>query len=565
MTVSEQRPSTAEGSAWLRSGRLYVGLTLVSLVVAAASLMFMSTPSYDPWSWLIWGREILHGHLHIAGGSSWKPLPVIFTTVFAIFGSAAPNLWLIIARAGALLAVIMAGVLAARLTWELGVGRISASAEDGSVSALRNAGAWKRLVLIAPVVVAGLIALVGSTFTSGYPDNSMLGYSEGVMVAAALIAAERAYDGHHRQAFALGFVAALDRPEVWVFWGPYGLWLMWRDPGARRLVIGLIVLAIALWIVPQKLGGQSAGALISHAKTNHSARSAVNSADPFRTEIRKLRTLVLERVQYAAALLILCAVALLIRARRNAESWLATLRSHRALCAVALTGLFGFVWGLGIAVETQDGFAGNPRYAVLGVVFLYVAGGAAFGWGCYAVARVLREIVARVRRRSSTAVTAPLAVGTTLVAALFILVPNAFNRRFPSVHSIRHSLSYQTQLRNGDKLLIDHMGGPAKVLACGYVMTNNLQVTQLTWYLDVPIGTVWAASPPPNPKTHQLAPNVVFQDAVTPGNPLEPATQTIKFWESEGMHYTVTKSGLVTLYTDCGRAVKLSPRPGSSE
>ena len=30
--------------------------------------------------------------------------------------------------------------------------------------------------------------------------------------------------------------AALDRPELWVCWISYGLWLAWRDPGARRLV-----------------------------------------------------------------------------------------------------------------------------------------------------------------------------------------------------------------------------------------------------------------------------------------------------------------------------------------
>ena len=48
----------------------------------------------------------------------------------------------------------------------------------------------------------------------------MLGYSEGVMTAAFLIAVERAWDGHHRQAFALGIIPCLDRPEVWLHVGP---------------------------------------------------------------------------------------------------------------------------------------------------------------------------------------------------------------------------------------------------------------------------------------------------------------------------------------------------------
>ena len=34
-------------------------------------------PVYDPWAWLIWGRELLHGGLETAAGPSWKPLPVL--------------------------------------------------------------------------------------------------------------------------------------------------------------------------------------------------------------------------------------------------------------------------------------------------------------------------------------------------------------------------------------------------------------------------------------------------------------------------------------------------------
>ena len=74
------------------------------------------------------------------------------------------------------------------------------------------------------------------------------------MTAIVLIAVERHLDGHHRQAFAIGFFAALDRPEIWLFWGPYGLWLFWKDPGARRLVIGLFALIPVLWFLPEYWG-----------------------------------------------------------------------------------------------------------------------------------------------------------------------------------------------------------------------------------------------------------------------------------------------------------------------
>ena len=62
-------------------------------------------PSYDPWSWIVWGRELVDPHLGFStgGGPSWKPLPVVFTTVFGLSGGASPTLWVIAARAGGLI------------------------------------------------------------------------------------------------------------------------------------------------------------------------------------------------------------------------------------------------------------------------------------------------------------------------------------------------------------------------------------------------------------------------------------------------------------------------------
>ena len=89
------------------SRNFYLGLVIVTLTVGALSLLIPSTPSYDPWSWLVWSRQIIHGQLTItSGGTSWKPLPMIFTIPFALFGKAAPDLWLVVARAGALAAVV---------------------------------------------------------------------------------------------------------------------------------------------------------------------------------------------------------------------------------------------------------------------------------------------------------------------------------------------------------------------------------------------------------------------------------------------------------------------------
>src|SRR3712207_6484450 len=88
---------------------------VVALAVSALSLLYPSTPSYDPWAWIQWGRDITQLELNTNTGPSWKPLPVLFTTLFAPFGDAAPDLWLVIARAGGLLSLLMCFRLANHL------------------------------------------------------------------------------------------------------------------------------------------------------------------------------------------------------------------------------------------------------------------------------------------------------------------------------------------------------------------------------------------------------------------------------------------------------------------
>src|SRR5213592_1052397 len=56
------------------------------LAVAAPTLILPTTPTYDPWAWILWGREIAHLDLVTNGGPSWKPLPILFTTPFSVFG-----------------------------------------------------------------------------------------------------------------------------------------------------------------------------------------------------------------------------------------------------------------------------------------------------------------------------------------------------------------------------------------------------------------------------------------------------------------------------------------------
>ena len=541
-----------------RGGRSYIWLSGLALVLAGLSLLWPSTPSYDPFSWLIWGRQILHGHLWIAGGSSWKPLPVIFTTVFALFGSAQPGLWLVVARAGAALTVLVSVKLTVRITWGL-VSRSRAGL------LLQERGWQGRAVAVAPAVFAGAAALICTAFTPHYPSNMMLGYSEGVMTAAFLIGAERAWDGHHRQAFALGIVPCLDRPEVWPIWAIYGLWLMWRDREARLLVIGMGILMLALWVVPQKLGGGSGGiiGLATHARTNRSAHSAANASFPFWTELRHtLQPLVIARLEIASLLLIAFTGYLLVRTRRQLHSWRDALERHPAAVAASLAGLFGFLWWLGIAVETQAGFAGNPRYAVIGVMLVIISGCAAYGWACVGFAALGARGLQWLGRRSATGLGSPASNWTWLVAAatltvlvVFAVVPRRFTSRLPTVSSIRASLDYQAHLRDETTELIQQAGGPQKVIGCGSVMANNLQVTMVAWSLGVPIPWIQAL---PAKLSTKPGPNVVFQNGATSTHPSDqgPTNAQMQAWEQawkhkNGSQYRIVKSAAVTLYMNC--------------
>jgi hypothetical protein len=255
-------------SAWSTYGLILAA----GVVIGAVTLLVPSTPSYDPWCWLVWGREILHGSLHTQGGASWKPLPVVFTTIFALFGKAQPDVWLALARAGFVVTVLMSGKLAMRFTLWL--------APNYGRSPLSSLSRVDKVGSVGPAVLAGVIAIFAVALSGGWLSNSTLGYSEALAVAFLLIGLERHVDGHPRQAFACGLVAALDRPETWAFWGPYGLWLMWKDPGARAMVLGLAILTLVLWFVPQKLGGGSFDSGLVRA-THVRSNSNANASFPF--------------------------------------------------------------------------------------------------------------------------------------------------------------------------------------------------------------------------------------------------------------------------------------------
>src|SRR5687768_10067656 len=93
----------------MSAGRVFGwGCAAAVATLAALSVLLPFEPVFDPWAWLIWGRDLAGGELDTSAGASWKPLPVFLTAPYSSAGEAAPELWLITARAGWLAAALLA-------------------------------------------------------------------------------------------------------------------------------------------------------------------------------------------------------------------------------------------------------------------------------------------------------------------------------------------------------------------------------------------------------------------------------------------------------------------------
>src|SRR5215207_8402107 len=262
MPVRTHTPVTRARAKEIVRQHGFVFAIAAALALGALSLLYPSTPSYDPWAWIQWGRDIVQLELNTDTGPSWKPLPVVFTTVFSLFGGAAPDLWLVVARAGGLLALLMCFRMANHLVG----GRAG--------------------------LVAGFVAAAAMALSTYFFRNTMMGYSEGLLIALVLFAIERHLDGHRGHAFALGFGAALLRPEVWPFIGLYGLWLMWKEPVHRKLVVALGAATAFLWLVPEWWGSGQPLRAASRA-TQVASSSIALSDNPALELVKRARTLLM--------------------------------------------------------------------------------------------------------------------------------------------------------------------------------------------------------------------------------------------------------------------------------
>ena len=313
--------AAARAEPWLRPFRWQIALAGSLAIAALSALVVAPAPSYDPWSWLLWGREVAGGGLDTEEGPAFKPLPVAVCAVLSPLGEAAPVAWVLLARAGAVLGIW----LAFRLARELAGGSLTAGATAA----------------VAVALCGDYLAYAGS------------GVVTGGMLALVLGAVEAWRRGRHRTALGCLTACALLHVESWPFLLGLGA-VLWRRRLERPGVLAVVAVCVpAAWLVPELLGS---GDLLRSAE-----RAQIpNPGQPALAEVPALASL-----GQAAALPLwpvwIGAAAVALGGRDGERPALLL-----AAAGVAWIGL--------VAAMAEAGFSGEPRYALPGAALICIAG-----------------------------------------------------------------------------------------------------------------------------------------------------------------------------------------------
>jgi arginine exporter protein ArgO len=401
----------------------------VLVVAVGAALLVLSTlivlwaktrPGFDPYGWLVWGHQTVAGNLDTNAAPSWKPLPFLFTVPYGLFGHYQLWLWMITALAVSLSGCVFAGRIAYRLT--------------PSVPGRRWAA-----------YVAAAFAGLGVLGISDYWHYMLSAQSDPMIVALCLGAIDCHLCRRYRWAFALAALAALGRPEVWLFLGLYSIWAWLKVPSMRWMIITGLALVVLLWFGIPALTSRSAFVAASNAL---GSGRRLRSDRVFGTIHRfvDLNPAVLE-----VTALIAVALALVRRDR-------ITLGLTAGVCA----------WVLVEVAFSLHGWPGLGRYMFEPAGVLVAIAGVGVG-----------RLLADPPRMSRLAMWGGIAVVAVIVLAL---VPPAVTRARSEHKDIKDQRARTAEI---GKLtgVISRLGGPSRFKACGEPLTRLEYQTILAWNL----------------------------------------------------------------------------------
>jgi hypothetical protein len=416
--------------------------------LGALSLLLPSEPSYDPWAWFVWGREIAHLELDTAGGPSWKPLPVLLLAVATPFGDDVPvALWIALARAGALLGLVLAYRLAARFA--------------GGPPALR--------------AVAGTTAAVALALTPDWLQFTAHASEAPLAVALMLWAVERHLDRRAGQAMALLAVVSLMRPELFPFLALYAIWLWRTERGLRGVVAALMVAIPLLWVVPEWIG--SGDPLDGGSQARSEPYWSLSHAErPWLRALERLHN----HAGLAVELLALAAVAAAVVRRQR---------------AVLVLGAAAAVEGVLFVAMTQAGFSGNPRYALPALAVVCVLAGTGAARAAEAGGALAARAAAATRGarapQSARLAAGPRICGAALALTLVaLLVAPLVGDRAGRLEFEAREVGRRMDLQRDLARVIAAAGGPAALRELGSATTNRALHSRLAWELRYPIQDV---------------------------------------------------------------------------
>ncbi len=354
------------------------------IIVSAAIVRWVNTrPGYDPYGWLIWGYQTLHLHLDLGGAPSWKPLPLLFTVPYALFGHYALWLWMVTAEAAAFAGSIFAGRIAYRVV------------NSGGNGDRRYVYAAIAAALFAGLGMYGIQDNINGAH-SNYLHYVLSVQSDPMIVTLVLAAIDFHINGHRRWVIAMLLLAGLGRPEVWPVLGLYGLWCWVKRPDMRIYLGVCAFLLVFLWFgVPTITNGRPfvAGDLAQGSPRECRSGKILCTIDRFKTlNLWPVWVFTLAAVAWAGYRL--RATGFRLRGARAAlsDDTLApaqrTERNNDLLVLGLAAGIV--VWLIVEIAFALHGWPAVPRYIFEPAVVAIVLGGIGFGW-------VLREIPARLR------------------------------------------------------------------------------------------------------------------------------------------------------------------------
>jgi hypothetical protein len=416
------------------SSRTWWVLVVGCLALAAVSLFALPRGlAYDPWSWVIWGREVAHLDLDTKGAATAvKPLPIIVTTLLAPAGSLAPTLWLLISRAATLLSLGLVFCLGRKLG---GVG-------------------------------AGAVAVVGLAISNQFLNYLFMDGMSEPMAAAAMVAAVDSHLQSRRRSTLLWLVVAgLLRPEAWFFLIAYCVWWGVHATGRRRLLLFVVALVVpSSWFVIDWFGS---GHLLRSAgpASQQSQGGPLLTREPGLATFRE--TWHLMSGPFVVLFLLGSAAALLVWFRSR------DVRPTGWLSVAALS------WLVIAAAMAQARIAtGAPRYLLPGAAFAAVVAGV-FVADCF---RAIVRLLPDTRIAVSVGVLGVLGIGALC------------GGRFVHTGQLLKSGEQQGRrlMQSSDNVAdaIDRAGGRAALVRCGPISTQAFQVPIVAWQLRVPVGEV---------------------------------------------------------------------------